>query len=105
VKKQKEAGIKMPITIPAADILTILALISAITGFMAWARKHWQEYINLKAGMACRQDDTVIIFRCLRALLEATLRKNENGAENLEKTLAELNRHIETRAAGLSAGK
>ena len=85
------------------DILMATTTATIILGFVTWTFKQWKEYVNLKTGMAYRQDDIVMIFRCLRILLETATHtgRNENNPENLDTTLKELNRHMEKRAAGL----
>ena len=94
----------MSLTISVLDILTLITILSVIAGFVTWMFKLWREFNNLKSGMAYRQDDMVMIFRCLRVLLETSLVRPEidNGTGCLVATLEELNRHIEKRAAGLS---
>ena len=88
----------MAITI--TDILMLTTTATVITGFVTWTFRQWKEYVHLKTGMAYRQDDMVMIFRCLRILLEAATYGNGNNTENLDATLRELNRYIEKRAAG-----
>jgi len=99
----------MSLTISVSDILMLVTILSVIAGFVTWMFKLWREFNNLKSGMAYRQDDMVMIFRCLRILLETSLCRPENDAAglltstgSLITTLEELNRHIEKRAAGLS---
>ena len=99
----------MSLTISVSDILMLITLLSVTAGFVTWMFKLWREFNNLKSGMAYRQDDMVMIFRCLRVLLETSLIRPETGAAGsltgtgcLVTTLEELNRHIEKRAAGLS---
>ena len=87
------------------EILMITTTATIILGFVTWTFKQWKEYVNLKTGMAYRQDDMVMIFRCLRILLETATNtgRNENNPENLDATLKELNRYMEKRAAGLKS--
>ena len=92
----------MSLTISVSDILMLVTTLSVIAGFVTWMFKLWREFNNLKSGMAYRQDDMVMIFRCLRVLLETSLCRSESDAGCLVSTLEELNRHIEKRAAGLS---
>ena len=92
----------MTMIVTIADILMITTLISVLLGFLTWMFKLWKEFNNLKTGMAYRQDDMVMIFRCLRVLLETPLCRGEDVRESLNKTLEELNRHMEKRAAGLT---
>ena len=92
----------MTLTFSIADILTITALATVVTGFVAWMFKLWKEFNNLKTSMAYRQDDMVMMFRCLRVLLETALGRHDDKKEPLGDTLDDLNSYMEARTAGLN---
>jgi hypothetical protein len=89
----------MEVIIQIEHILLIVALVTVITGFIAWMFKLWKEFNQLKTGMAYRQTDMVMMFRCLRLLLEIGSGAKVNG--RTEKALIAVNRFIDTRAAGM----
>jgi hypothetical protein len=92
----------MELTISLTDVITITALATIVAGFITWMFKLWKEFNNLKASMAYRQDDMVMMFRCLRILLETTLDIDGGEKEALSDTLEDLNRYMEARTAGLN---
>ena len=78
--------------------------ISALVGAGAYILKVYRDYNALKTSMLYRQEDMVLIFRCMRVLLETHASRPESSdSGQLAAITEELNRHIEKRAAGLGA--
>ena len=92
----------MTFEVTVAEVLTLGALATVVSGFMAWTFKIWKEFNTLKTSMSYRQDDMVMMFRCLRVLLENSLNMHDDKDEPLSETLKDLNSYIHTRAAGLN---
>ena len=93
----------MTLTIGVSDILMLASLAAVVSGFVVWMFKLWKEFSNLKTGMSYRQHDMVMIFKCLRVLLEVSLDRHDDEREPLTETLKELNEYIDKRAAGLNS--
>ena len=87
------------------DVVTIVGIAAAftagLTGVIVWVFSHWKDYKNLKTGMRYRQGDIVMIFSCLRVLLESAIGMHDDAKEPLSETLKDLNRHMEARTGGL----
>lgn len=82
-----------------SQLLSIAALVAVLIGYLGGLFGLWHRFIKLERSAAYRQQDSAIMFMCLRGCLEGLVQVGANG--QVKEALKNLNEYTNNKAAGL----
>lgn len=81
------------------EICACIGMLTVIGGFFTFLFKLWSRFTKLERQGLYRQEDTAMIFECLRGCLEGAIQNGANG--EVKGALRKLNSYTDNKAAGL----
>ncbi len=85
---------------PLAAIVALITISSAFLGLIFFCFNLWYRFKKLERQAAYRQEDTAMMFLCLRGCLEGLIESGCNGP--VKEALKTLNAYTDNKAAGLN---
>lgn len=87
-------------SVTLGEITAIIVAFSLIGGCILFLYKLWNRFEQVERRSYNRQEDTAMIFECLRGCLEGLTQLKANGP--VTESLNKLNRYTDNKAAGLT---